>query len=84
VVDQGKASSATGIKALALLAVEGLRIEHLAAAPTEIAAAGGFQYFRVETRSAQWNKVRDEFSFGLSLGKLEDADARLYVVTPEG
>lgn len=84
VVEQGKASSANGIKALALLAVEGLRIEHLPAAPTEIASHGGFEYFRVETHSAQWNKVREEFSFGLSLGRLEDADARLYVVAPEG
>ena len=83
VVDQGKASSGRGVKALAEFALPGLRIEHLPAAPTEIASHGGFEYFRIETHSAQWNKVREDASFGLSLGRLEDADARLYVVTPE-
>ncbi|MBK7949153.1 MAG: type VI secretion system baseplate subunit TssK [Deltaproteobacteria bacterium] len=84
VVEKGKAGSAKGVKSLTLLNVEGLRLEHLSGAPTEIAGGAGFEYFRVSTHGAQWNKVREEFAFGLSLGKLEDADARLFVVTPEG
>lgn len=84
VVDQGKAGSQKGVKTLTLLNVEGLRIEHLPGAPTDIESLVGFEYFKVDTNGAQWNKVREEFSFGVSLGRLEGADVRLYVVTPEG
>lgn len=84
VEEHAKAGSAKGVKTLTLLNVEGLRMQHLPGAPTEIQSRAGFEYFVVETNGAQWNKVREEFSFGLNLGRLEDADARLYVVAPEG
>ena len=44
----------------------------------------GFEYFKLEPHGAQWQKVREDFSFALSLGKLESADVRLYVVQPAG
>lgn len=80
VVSQGKAGSRESVKNLALLNVKGLRIEHMPAAPTEIAARAGYEYFRVDPHGSQWSKVREEFAFGINLGKLEGADARLYVV----
>lgn len=83
VVDQGKASSKEGVTPLVLLNTKGLRIEHLPAAPTEIAARAGYEYFRLEPHGPQWGKVREEFSLALHLGKLENADVRLYVVAPE-
>lgn len=83
VAEYGKASSRSGLPALVMLNTKGLRLEHLPAAPTEIAARAGFEHFRVDPHGPAWSKVRDEFSFALSLGKLENADVRLYVVTPE-
>lgn len=83
VVQHGKAGSHSGVPTLVMLAIEGLRLEHLPAAPLEIAGPPGFEYYRVEARGAQWSKVQEEFAFALSLGKLETADVRLYVVTPE-
>ena len=55
----------------------------LTGAPTDIEARAGFEYFRVDPHGTHWSKVREEFSFGLSLGKLENADARLYVVSTQ-
>lgn len=83
VVEHGKAGSRSGVATLVMLNVEGLRLEHLPAAPTEIAGPAGFEYYKVEPHGAQWTKVKDDFSFALSLGKLENADVRLYVVVPE-
>lgn len=83
VVNHGKASSRTGVTPLVMLNVAGLRIESLPGAPTEVAAETGFQYFRVEPHGKEWSKVRDEGSFALSLGKLEEATVRLYVVRPQ-
>jgi type VI secretion system protein ImpJ len=82
VVDEGKASSRGGVAPLVMLNTAGLRIEHMHGNPTEIATLPGYQYFKVDPRGQQWSKVREEFSFGLSLGKLEHAEARLYVVLP--
>jgi type VI secretion system protein ImpJ len=82
VVEEGKASSRSGVPPLVMLNTAGLRLEHLAGNPTEIATLAGYQYFKVDPRGQQWAKVREEFSFGLSLGKLEHAEARLYVVLP--
>ncbi len=82
-VDHGKASSRSGVTTLVMLNTKGLRIEHLPAAPTEIAGPAGLEYFKLEPRGAQWNKVREDFSLALSLGKLENAEVRLYVVVPE-
>jgi predicted component of type VI protein secretion system len=80
VVDVGKASSRSGVAFLDEFKVAGLRIEHLSAAPTEIAGPPGFEYFKLDPHGEQWKRIREEFTFGLSLGKLESADARLYVV----
>jgi type VI secretion system protein ImpJ len=84
VVDHGKAGSRSGVKTLVMLNVEGLRLEHLPGAPTEIAAPAGFEFYKIEPHGAQWSKVKEDFTFALSLGKLENAEVRLYVVTPEG
>lgn len=84
VVEHGKAGSRSGVKTLVMLNVEGLRLEHLPGAPTEIAAPAGFEFYKVEPHGAQWSKVKDDFTFALSLGKLENAEVRLYVVTSEG
>ena len=83
VEEHAKASSAKGVKILAIMNTEGLRIQHLPGAPTDIQSIAGFEYFKVDTHGADWGKVRDEFSFGLNLGRVEDADARMYVVVPE-
>ncbi len=83
VVNHGKASSSSGVTPLVMLNVAGLRIESLPGAPTEIAAETGFQYFRVEPHGKEWTKVREEGSFALNLGKLEEATVRLYIVRPQ-
>ena len=83
VVDHGKAGSRTGVKTLAMLNLPGLRLEPLPGAPTEIAAPAGFEFYKVEPHGPQWSKVKDEFNLALSLGKLENAEVRLYVVTTE-
>jgi type VI secretion system protein ImpJ len=84
VAEHGKASSKSGVTFLEEFKVSGLRIEQLLAAPTEIAGPPGFEYFKLDPHGDHWNKIRDEFTFALSLGKLESADARLYVVRPSG
>ncbi len=80
VVDEGKASSTSGVQPLVMLNTKGLAIEHMPAAPTEIAARPGYEYFKVDPHGAHWKKIREDFSFAISLGKLENADARLFVV----
>jgi type VI secretion system protein ImpJ len=81
--NHGKAGSRTGVSTLVLLNVKGLRIEHMPAPPTEIAARAGYEHFKIDPHGTQWQKVREEFSFGINLGKLENADVRLYVVSTE-
>jgi type VI secretion system protein ImpJ len=81
--DHAKSSSVTGVKQLEMLNRAGLKIEHLAGAPTEIAAEAGYEYFRIDAHGAQWKKVKDEYSFAIAIGKMENADVRLYVVMPE-
>jgi type VI secretion system protein ImpJ len=83
VVDHGKAGSRSGVATLVMLNTKGLRLEHLPAAPTEIAGPAGLEYFKLEPHGAQWSKVREDFNLALSLGRLEDAEVRLYVVAPE-
>jgi type VI secretion system protein ImpJ len=82
VAEYGKAGSCRGVPPLVMLNTRGLRLEHMPAAPTEISARVGFEYFKLDPHGPGWTKVRDEFCFALSLGKLEDADVRLYVVIP--
>lgn len=84
VVEHGKAGSRSGVATLVMLNTKGLRLEHLPAAPTEIASEAGFEYFKLEPHGAQWQKVREDFSFALSLGRLESGDVRLYIVQPAG
>ena len=83
VVNHGKASSRKGVTPLVMLNVAGLRLEGLPGAPTEIASEAGFQYYRVEPHGKEWTRVREEGTFALSLGKLEEAKVRLYVVRPQ-
>ncbi|MEM7412548.1 MAG: type VI secretion system baseplate subunit TssK [Myxococcota bacterium] len=81
--DQAKASSITGVKTLEMLNRAGLKLERLPGAPTEIAARAGYEYFKIDTGGPQWKRVKEDFSFALSVGKLENAEMRLYVVLPE-
>jgi type VI secretion system protein ImpJ len=81
---EGKAGSRTAVSTFVLLAVKGLRLEHMPAPPTEIAARAGYEHFKVDPHGNHWKKVSEEYSFAINLGKLENADVRLYVVTAEG
>ncbi len=80
VVDEGKAGSVGNVKIAMRMNVAGLPIEHMSAAPTEIAARAGYQYFIVDPNHPKWGKVREDFSLALSIPKLESADVRFYVV----
>jgi len=83
VVKHGKSGSHKGVKTLVMLNLDGLRLEHLPGAPTDIAGPAGFEYYKIEPHGPQWTKVREEFTFSVSLGKLENADVRLYIVSGE-
>ena len=83
VKDSGKAASIQELPTIMMMNLDGLRIEHLPGAPTEIAARTGYQFFKVEPHGNQWTRIKNEFSFALSLGKLENADVSLYVVSHE-
>jgi type VI secretion system protein ImpJ len=82
VVEHGKASSVKGVQTLVMLNVSGLRMEHLPGMPTEIDGRPDHEYFKVEPHGTQWKKVSEEFSCAFNLGKLENANVSLYVVTP--
>jgi type VI secretion system ImpJ/VasE family protein len=79
-----KASSVTGVKTLEMLNRAGLTLEKLPGAPTEIAARAGYEYFKIDSGGPQWKRVKEDFTFAISVGKLENAEMRLYVVLPEG
>ena len=66
-----------------MMNLDGLKIDHLPGAPTEIASKTGYEYFKVDSYGAEWNHVKNEFSFALSLGNLENATVSLYVVSHE-
>lgn len=83
VVNEAKAGSQGTVKVALLTNTEGVRLEHMSAAPTEIAARAGFQYFSIDPHHPKWKKVREDFDFALSLAKVESADVRLYVVDGE-
>ncbi len=84
VVQQGKASSQKGVAPLVKFAVPGLPLERLSGPPSEIEALPGYLYFRVDARAREWAKVRDDMSFALHLGKLQNASVVLYVaLAPE-
>jgi type VI secretion system protein ImpJ len=83
VVAHGKASSAKGVGPIVKFKVPGLLLERLPGAPTEIESMAGYLYFRIDPHGKEWVKVRDEFSFALHLGKLENASVFLYVAVAE-
>ena len=79
----GKCAARDELPSITMLNLAGLKLEPLPAAPTEIAARVGFQYWKLEPHGKLWNRVRDDCTLALSLGKLEGADVRLYVVSAE-
>ncbi|HTO69775.1 MAG TPA: type VI secretion system baseplate subunit TssK [Myxococcota bacterium] len=79
----GKCAARDELPSIEMLKLAGLRLEPLPAAPTEIAARVGFSYWKLEPHGKLWNRVRDDCTLALSLGKLEGADVRLYVVSAE-
>lgn len=81
--DSGKCAARDELNMIKMMNLAGLRLERLPAAPTEIAARVGFEYWKVEPHGRFWSRVRSEGSLGLSLGRLEGADVRLYIVGTE-
>lgn len=80
VTREGKAGALSTVKLAIRTNIGGVPIEALPAAPTEIAARAGFQYFTIDVHSAKWKKVQEDFDFALAIPKVESADVRLYVV----
>jgi len=80
VTKEGKAGALGTVKLGMRANIAGVPLEHLAAAPTEIAARAGFQYFSIDPHHAKWKKVQEDFDFALHLPNVESADVRLYVV----
>jgi type VI secretion system protein ImpJ len=84
VKEEGKASSVKDlVSSVLMMRLDGLPVEQMPAAPTEIAAKPGFEWFTVGSHDKKWSKVRDEHNFAVSLGNLLEADVRLYVVSHE-
>lgn len=81
---RAKASSIKGVKQLEILQRDGLAIEKLPGAPLEITSRAGFEYFKIDSAGPWWKRVKDEFTFAISVGKLENAELKLYVVLPGG
>jgi type VI secretion system protein ImpJ len=79
----GKLAAREELASIKMLNLAGLKLEPLPAAPTEIAARVGFLYWKIEPHGKLWNRVREDCTLALSLGKLENADVRLYVVSAE-
>jgi type VI secretion system protein ImpJ len=85
VATEGKVGSAAGVRFLTTLAVAGLRVEPLVAPPLEVPARAGSVFFRIDPASqiSQWQRVREEGSLGVHLGKLDGAEVRLFIVAAE-
>ncbi len=79
----GKLAASDELASIKMLNLAGLKLEPLPGAPTEIAARVGFQYWKIEPHGKLWNRVREDCTLALSVGKLEGADVRLYVVSAE-
>jgi len=77
--NEGKAGSISSVRVSVLTKTVGLRLEHVAP-PTDIHARTGFEYFKVDPHNPRWAKIKDEFSFGLAIPKVESATVYLYVV----
>ena len=80
VVNHGKAGSRTAVATFVLLNVKGLRIEHMPAPPTEIAARAGYEHFKVDPHGNHWNKVREEYTFAINLGTVTKLHRRTAIV----
>ncbi len=80
VAQKGKAGSVAQIGQLLMFNVPGVPLEHLPGMPSDVAGPAGAEYFKIDSHGDRWGKVRDEFSFALSLGPLADADVRLFIV----
>jgi type VI secretion system protein ImpJ len=83
VSESAKCAARDELQTINKMNLSGLRLEHLPAAPSEIAARVGFEYWKVEPHGRLWSRVRSEGSLGLSISRLEGADVRLYVVATE-
>jgi type VI secretion system protein ImpJ len=83
VAEAAKAASIDELGSILMMNLDGLAIDHLPGAPTEIAAKTGYEYFRVDSHGPTWNRVKSEFTFALSLGNVENADVSLYIVSHE-
>lgn len=81
VTKEGKAGAYETVRLATKFNTAALSIEHLQAAPTEIAGPPGFQYFTLDAHGPKWKEVRDNFEFAINLGALESGDVRLYVVS---
>jgi type VI secretion system protein ImpJ len=81
VQEYGKCAARAELGSILMLNLGGLRLEPLSAAPADIAARLGFQYWKLEPHGKLWTQVRSDGSLALSLGKLQGADVRLYVVS---
>lgn len=79
VEEKGKAGSAGSIPGMVKVSLAGLRLAHLPGPPTTISGPGGAEFWKIEPHGNPWNKVREEFTFGISLGPLTDADVRLFI-----
>jgi type VI secretion system protein ImpJ len=79
----GKCAAAGELGWIVVSNLQGLRMEAMPAAPTDIAARIGYQYWRLEPHGKLWGRVRSDGTLALSLGKLESAEVRLYVVLAE-
>jgi len=81
---EAKAGALSSLEFMVKMSVKGATIEHLPAPPLDVEPRPGYEFFRIDPRShVTWKKVMDEQSFGVSLGSLESADVRLFIVTPE-
>ncbi|MFT5442478.1 MAG: type VI secretion system protein ImpJ [Myxococcota bacterium] len=80
VAETGKAASIDELGSILMMNLNGLKIDHLPGAPTEIASKTGYEYFKIESHGPAWARVKNEFSFAVSIGNLESADVSLYVV----
>ena len=83
VAESAKAASIEELGSVLMMNLDGLKIDHMPGAPTEIASKTGYEYFRVDSHGPKWNRIQNEYSFALSLGNLENADVSLYVVSHE-
>ena len=81
VAETAKAASIDELGSVMMMNLDGLTIDHLPGAPTEIASKTGYEYFRIDPHGNLWKRIQNEFTFAISLGNLDNADVSLYVVS---